>query len=82
VIASQVQTDFALLGELVDDLRFKVGAVDAGLPEGPGEVVLLPIVVPVALLVGAVPEHGHLETGSDAMTYRKTPPDQVRLVWH
>lgn len=59
---SQVQTDLSLLGEPLDDERFKVGAVDSGLPEGSGIAVLLPIVMPVSLLVGAVPEHGHLHT--------------------
>lgn len=59
---SQVQTDLALLGELVDDLRFEVGAVDAGLPEGSSIAILLPVVMPVPLLVGAITEHRHLNT--------------------
>lgn len=58
---SEAQTDFALLGQLVDDLRLKFGVVDAGLPEGPGVAVLLPVMVPVALLVGAVAKHRHLK---------------------
>lgn len=61
---SQAQADLALLGQPVDDLRLKVGVVDARLPEGPGVAVLLPVVVPVALLVGAVAEHRHLHTDS------------------
>lgn len=59
---SQAQADLALFGQPVDDLRLKVGVVDARLPEGPGVAVLLPVVVPVALLVGAVAEHRHLDT--------------------
>lgn len=59
---SQAQADLALLGQTVDDLCLELGVVDARLPEGPGVAVLLPVVVPVALLVGAVAEHGHLDT--------------------
>lgn len=51
---SQMQTDLACLGELMDDLRFELRVVDAGLPEGSSIAILLPVVVPVALLVGAV----------------------------
>lgn len=51
---SQAQTDLARLGELMDDLRFKLRVVDTGLPEGSSIAILLPVVVPVALLVGAV----------------------------
>lgn len=59
---SQVQADLALLGQPLDELHLEVGVVDARLPEGAGVAVLLPVVVPVALLVGAVAEHGHLHT--------------------
>lgn len=59
---SQAQADLALLGQPVDDLCLKICVVDARLPEGPGVAVLLPVVVPVALLVGAVAEHRHLDT--------------------
>lgn len=68
---SQAQADLALLGQPVDDLRLKVGVVDARLPEGPCVAVLLPVVVPVALLVGAVAEHRHLDTDSGL---RRRPP--------
>lgn len=54
---SQVQTDLARLGELMDDLRFELRVVDTGLPEGSSIAVLLPVVVPVALLVGAITKH-------------------------
>lgn len=59
---SQAQADLALLGQPVDDLRLEVSVVDARLPEGPSVAVLLPVVVPVALLVGAVAKHRHLDT--------------------
>lgn len=68
---SQAQADLALLGQPVDDLRLKVGVVDARLPEGPCVAVLLPVVVPVALLIGAVAEHRHLDTDS---SLRRRPP--------
>lgn len=59
---SQAQTDLARLGELMDDLRFKLRVVDTGLPEGSSIAILLPVVVPVALLVGAVTKNRHLNT--------------------
>lgn len=61
-MVSQVQTDLALLVELMDDLRFELGAVDAGLPEGSSVAILLPVVMPVPLLVGTVTKHRHLNT--------------------
>ncbi len=54
---SQVQTDLALLGELMDDLRFEVTTVDAGLPEGSSVAILLPVVMPVPILVCTVTKH-------------------------
>lgn len=58
----KVEADLSFLGELVDDLRLEVGAVNARLPEGSGVVVVLPVVVPVPLLVRTVTEHRHLNT--------------------
>lgn len=60
--SSQVQTDLAILGELVDDLRLELCVVDARLPEGSSIAILLPVVMPVPLLVGTVTKHGHLDT--------------------
>ncbi|KAG7226819.1 hypothetical protein INR49_014168 [Caranx melampygus] len=49
VLVSQVQSDFALLGKLVNDLCLKVGTVDAGLPESSCVAILLPVMMPVPL---------------------------------
>lgn len=78
VVVSQVQTDLALLGKLVDDLRFKVGAVDTSLPEGSSIAILLPVMMPVPLLVCTVTEHRHLNTD------RKWCHDtlQHKQIWH
>lgn len=54
---SQVQTDLAFPGELVDDVRLKLRTVDASLPEGSTVAVVLPVVMPVSLLVGTITEH-------------------------
>lgn len=62
VVVSQVQTDLAFLGELVDDLRFEVSAVDASFPKGSSIAILLPVVMPVPLLVGTVTKHRYLNT--------------------
>lgn len=66
MVGSQVQTDLALPGELMDDLRFEISAVDAGLLEGSGIAILLPVVMPVPLLVGTVAKHRHLSTEQGA----------------
>lgn len=76
---SQAQADLALLGQPVDDLRLKVGVVDARLPEGPGVAVLLPVVVPVALLVGAVAEHRHLYTDGSLRRRPSASYQRVRI---
>lgn len=41
-------SDFASLGQLLDDLGLIVRVMDAGLPELSGIAVLLPVVVPVS----------------------------------
>lgn len=56
-MVSQVQTDLALLVELVDDLCFEVGIVDAGRLKGSSIAIRLPVVMPVPLLVGSVTKH-------------------------
>lgn len=56
-VVSQVKSDFAFIGKLLDDLPLKVGTVDAGLLEGSGKLILLPVVMPVPLLVCTVAEH-------------------------
>lgn len=54
---SQVQTDLALSGELMDDLGLKFRVVDPGLSEGSGVAILLPVVMPVPMLVSTITKH-------------------------
>lgn len=61
VVMSQVQTDLALSGELMDDLCLKFRVVDPGLSEGSGVAILLPVVMPVPMLVSTITKHWHLE---------------------
>lgn len=61
---SQVQTDLALSGELMDDLGLKFRVVDPGLSEGSGVAILLPVVMPVPMLVSTITKHWHLEPNS------------------
>lgn len=58
---SREYSDFASLGQPLDDLGFVVCVVDAGLPELSGVTVLLPVVVPVSPAVCPETKHIHLE---------------------
>ena len=60
--------DFASLGQLLNDLRFKVSIVDAGLPELSGVAVLLPVMVPVSSAVRPKSKHIDLEESKFEVT--------------
>lgn len=59
-------SDFASLGQPLDDLGFVVSVVDAGLPELSGVAVLLPVVVPVSPAVRPETKHINLEESQRA----------------
>ena len=54
-------SDFASLGQPLNDLGFIVSIMDAGLPELSGVAVLLPVVVPVSPTVRPKTEDVHLD---------------------
>lgn len=58
-------SDFASLGQPLDDLGFIVGVMDTGLPELSGVAVLLPVVVPVSPAVRSKTKDIHLEESGD-----------------
>ena len=75
---SGVQGDLVLLSQAMDDLGFVLGAMDASLPEGSCEAVLLPVVVPVPVLVCPVAIQRHLRT--DGQTGRETGRETDRQI--
>lgn len=56
--------DFPGFGQILNDLRFVVCVVNAGLPELPRVAVLLPVVVPVSSAVCSKAEHINLKERS------------------
>lgn len=59
---SHIQLNLSFFGELVNDICFKLGAVNAGLSKGSSIAILLPVMIPVPLLVCPITKHRHLNT--------------------
>ncbi|TNN71123.1 Alanine--tRNA ligase, cytoplasmic [Liparis tanakae] len=64
---SREYSDLASLGQVLDDLGFVVGVVDAGLPELSGVAVLFPVVVPIPPAVCPETKHIHLRESQEAL---------------
>lgn len=72
--------DFPGFGQILNDLRFEVCVVNAGLPELPRVAVLLPVVVPVSSAVCSKAEHINLEERRGVRWLMSLTRDKIKML--